>query len=122
MLPPVFALVSTDADCAAQLGAGDACRCYPFGDAPVDLTAAYVTWFTFAGEPENTLDDAPPSDRFVGQIDVWAESPAAVVAAARPVRAAIERFGQVIAYNPSDRDPETGRYRMSFDAEFVVKR
>ena len=122
MLPPVFALVSTDAGCTAKLGAGDACRCYPFGDAPVDVTRPYVTFFTVAGSAENTQADAPPSDRFVGQIDAWADSPAAAVSTAQAVRSAVERYGQVTAYNPSDRDPETGRYRYSFDAEFVVKR
>lgn len=122
MLPPVFALVSTDAACGAIFGAGSASRCWPFGSAPVDVATPYITWFTVAGGADNTLADAPGSDRFVGQIDVWADSPGAAVNGARAVRAAIERYGQIDNYNPSDRDPETGRYRMSFDAEFIVKR
>lgn len=122
MLPPVFALLSVDAAVGALIGTGNACRCYPFGSAPADVVSPYVTWYTVAGSPDNMLSDTPASDQFVGQIDIWSDTIASAVAAATAVRNAIEAYGQVTQYNPSDRDPATGRYRMSFDAEFVVKR
>lgn len=122
MLPPVFALASTDATCAPLIGAGDACRCYPFGQAPADVAKPYVTWYVVAGDAENSLADLPPSDRFVGQLDVWGDDAVSTVNAARALRGAIEKYGSVTGYNPSDRDPETGRYRYSFDADFIVAR
>lgn len=122
MLPPIFSLLSTNAAVGALIGVGSACRCYPWGNAPPDVVSPYVTWYTVAGLPDNTLSDTPATDEFVGQIDIWGDTGASAVAAATAVRAAIETYGNVTQYNPSDRDPATGRYRMSFDAEFVVKR
>lgn len=122
MLPPVFSLLSNDAAVGALLGAGNACRVYPWGSAADGVARPYVTWFTVAGQPENLLAGTPASDRFVGQIDVWADSIATLVPAATAVRNAIETYGQVTNYNPSDRDPDTGRFRYSFDADFIVKR
>lgn len=122
MLPPVFALLSANAAVGALIGAGNACRCYPFGSAPPDVVSPYITWYTVAGSPDNTLSDTPASDQFLGQIDIWSDDIGGAVTTATAARNAIETYGQATQYNPSDRDPATGRYRMSFDAEFVVKR
>lgn len=122
MLPPLFDLLSTDAACIALLGAGDAARVYSWGAAKQDVARPYVTWLVVFGQPENTLADVPPTDSFTVQVDCWGETGESAKAVAIAVRNAIETTGYVTAYNPSDRDPETLRYRMSFDAEFHVKR
>lgn len=122
MLPPIFALLSTAPAVTALVGAGDAARVYPWGEAQPDLVRPYVTWMVVAGAPENSQADAPPVDRFVVQLDCWGDTGTSAKAVAVAVRDAIETIAHVTAYNPSDRDPDTGRYRMSFDAEFHVKR
>lgn len=122
MLPPIFAMVSVDAACGAVLGTGDACRIYPFGDAPPDVARPYVNWSVVTGSAHNTLADAPPADAMTVQVDCWGDTLASAKAAAIAVRDALERMGSVAGYNPNDRDPETGRYRMSFDIEFQLIR
>lgn len=122
MIPPLFALLSADAAVGAQLGAGSACRVYPWGQAPDTVARPYATWYVVAGGPENTMSDTPGVDRYVVQVDVWGDSTGSVVAAGTAVRNCIETMGAVTAYNPSDRDTATGRYRVSFDAEIHVKR
>ena len=122
MLPPVFSLLSSDAGCTALLGAGAACRAYPFGEAPADVTKPYVTWFIVSGFAHATLADAPAADAMVVQVDCWGEKAASVKSVAIAVRGALEAAGNVVNYNPSDRDPETKRYRLSFDIEFQLRR
>lgn len=122
MLPPVFSLLSNDAAVGALLGAGNACRVYPWGSAADNVAKPYVTWYVVTGIAENTQSDPPPMDSFTTQIDVWGDDTGSTVAAAQAVRNAIETIAYVTGYNPSDRDPDTGRFRYSFDAEFVVKR
>lgn len=122
MIPPIFGLLSTWPALAPLVGAGNAARVYPFGKAPVEVLRPYVTWMVIGGDAENTMADAPPLDRFVIQIDVWADTITSANTVARAVRDAIETTGYVVAYNPSDDDEATGRYRLSFDAEFHAMR
>lgn len=122
MLPPVFALLSTAPAVTALLGAGNAARVYSWGEAKPDVARPYVTWMLVAGTAENTQADAPPVDRYVIQMDCWGDTGSSAKGVAAAVRDVIETTGYVVAYNPSDRDPETGRYRMSFDVEIHVRR
>lgn len=122
MLPPVFALVSADTACTSLLGAGAACRIYPFGAAPPDVARPYANWSVVTGSAHNTLADTPPGDAVTVQVDCWGDTLASAKASAIAVRDALERMGSVSGYNPNDRDPETGRYRMSFDIEFQLRR
>lgn len=122
MLPPVFSLLSNSPACTALLGSGQACRVYPFGEAPADVARPYVTWYVVTGSAHNTLADAPAADAMTVQVDCWGDTLASAKASAIAVRDALERMGSVAGYNPNDRDPETKRYRLSFDIEFQLKR
>jgi hypothetical protein len=122
MIPDIFYLLSGDVGVAALLGADDACRVFPAGSAPPDVATPYVTWQLIAGSPENLMSDKPGSDRCVIQFDAWGDAHASTKAATLAVRDAVETVGYVVAFNPSDRDNETNRYRYSFDAEFHVMR
>ncbi|MGV8944663.1 tail completion protein gp17 [Thermomonas sp.] len=122
MLPPIFTMLSTDAACTALLGTGSASRVYPFGEAPADVPRPYVTWFVVGGFAHSTLADKPAADEMTVQVDCWADTAASAKAVAMAVRDSLETIGDLTNYNPSDRDPETKRYRMSFDIEIQLKR
>ena len=122
MIPPVFTLLSSDALVGQKIGAGAACRCYPAGDAPEGVARPYVTWLIVGGEAHRILSGVPSSDRFVVTVDIWSDDEPSLRAAAEPVRYVLENAGDIIRYNDCGRDPDTGRYRYSFDWEYIARR
>lgn len=118
MTPGVYPLLSA----APAVTALVADRIYGFGDAAQGVTRPYITWFTVAGTPENLLSGAPPLDRFRCQVDCWGDTPASATAVAIAARDALEAAGHIVSINPSDRDPDTNLFRMSFDWEQIVLR
>ena len=121
MIPPIFAICSADPGVAAVLGAGLDCDLYPFGEAPPGL-ATYVVWQHVGGLPENYLSDTPDMDRFAIQVDCWAPDSATALSVAAALRDAIEPHAHITRWSGAERDPETRRYRFSFDVDWWLGR
>lgn len=121
MITPFYKLCAADAAVVALLGAPP--RIYTFGYADDESKVyPYVTFQVVSGLPENFLSGRPDADQISIQIDVWASKPASAQAVASAVRRAIELDGYITAWRGESRDTETGSYRVSFDADFIVKR
>lgn len=121
MYPPIFSVCSANSGVTAVLGSSP-CRLYPFGEAPDNIAAPYAVWQTISGSSENYLGNSPDADNFVIQVDVYADSASAARAAALALRNAIESSAYVLAWNGETRDPDTNRYRYSFDVSWIVQR
>lgn len=121
MTPPIFPVCSADAGVAAVLGAGLDCRLYPFGEAEPGINV-YATWQHIGGAPENYIDTTPDIDRFALQIDCWGPDNATVIRIAEALRDAIETYAHIIRWGGAERDPETRRYRLSFDVDWWLDR
>ena len=121
MYPPLFATLAASTAVKALIGTSPV-RCYPAGEAPQGVTAPYVTWQTIAGSPENYLGNTANMDGFTAQVDVWADSVTSARAVASAVRTALEPVSYVVALRGESRDPDTNRYRYSFDVDFLASR
>lgn len=122
MIPPIFTTLSVAAPVTAIIGAGNACRCYPFGFAPQGTQIPYVTWTTVSGLPMNKLTQGSFCDAMRAQVDCWSSSGAGALALADAVRAALEPVGVCVSLNLNEKDAETQIYRYSMDFEFIVNR
>ena len=122
MIPPIFATLSANAGVTAIIGAGDNCRCYPFGFAKQGTVIPYVTWMKVSGQPLNRLSKGGFTDRIRAQVDCWAADSAGALALARAVRTALETTSCMVSLNLTERDVETRLYRYSMDFEFQVNR
>jgi hypothetical protein len=127
MIAPVFTLLAADPAVTAIIGTNPV-RCFPAGNIPQvpieQQTAQFpcVTWQTVGGMPENIMDDRPPIDHQRIQIDCWATDigggfPAAE-SLANAVQHSLELVGRCVSLNGHDFEPDTRRYRVSFDFSF----
>lgn len=121
MYPPIYTVCAAVAAVKAVLGTGPT-RLYPFGDAPQDVALPYAVWSVIGGNPENLLGEVPDVDRFLLQVDVYAETVTEAREAAEALRDAIETEAYVVSWSGESTDPETRRKRYSFDAEWHVQR
>lgn len=130
MMPPVFALLSAAAPVTAIIGTAPV-RAYPAGVIPqnADGTAnnalmPAITWQLVTGIPENYLCQAPTIDRMRVQVDCWALTLSAADALGNAARTALEdgAANTVVALNGHDYEPDTKRFRVSFDIEIWVSR
>lgn len=121
MFPPIFATCAAAPGVTALLGASPT-RLYPFGEAPHGVACPYAVWQTVGGVPENYLGDRPDIDSFSLQVDVYAETGASARAVAVALRDAIEPNAHITRWGGESRDPETGRYRVSFDVDWLTHR
>lgn len=122
MIPPIFATLSANAGVTAIIGAGNNCRCYPFGYAKQGTTIPYVTWNTVSGVPENKLLSGSFFDKLRVQLDCWSNLDSQALALAQAVRTSLESVSCMVSVNPTDRDPDTNLYRYSMDFEFQINR
>ena len=118
MLPPIYSILSTASAVTAIVGN----RIYPHADAPLDVTAPYVTWFVAGGAPVNTLSEPPLVDQMTVQIDCWHNTSAGVIALAESVRDAIEPHAHVTGYPINARDAETQLYRFGLQLDWWLSR
>lgn len=121
MFPPIFSVCAADAGVTAVLGSSPT-RLYPFGEAPQGVTAPYAVWQVISGAPENYLADRPDLDGYTVQVDVYGDTDTQVAGAATAIRDAIELKSHIVRWGGQSRDPDTNRYRISFDSDWLTPR
>src|SRR5690606_23916632 len=121
MYPDIFQLAKNSPAVTALLGSNPV-RFWPFGTAPQGEERPYAVHQLVYGNPNNTLS-CPPSEDVMGvQIACYAEGVRPVGAVAAGLRDAIGGdFNRVVAGSGEDFEPATGRWRVSFTAEFFVE-
>lgn len=121
MYPPIFATCAAAPAVTALLGTSPV-RIYPFGEAPQAGPYPYAAWQTVGGAPENYLGDRPDLDSYTLQVDVYADTAASARAVAEALRDAIEPHAYITRWGGESKDPSTGRYRISFDVDWLTHR
>ena len=121
MFPPIFAVCAADPAVTALLCATPT-RFYPFGEAPQGVIYPYAVWQLVGGQPENYINQRPDIDNYTLQVDVYADTVASARAVASALRDAIELHAYITRWGGESVDPETKRYRISFDADWFVHR
>lgn len=121
MFAPVFQVCSASAAVTALLGVAPT-RLYPFGEAPQGAVYPYAVWQAVGGAPENFLAGRPDADSYTTQVDVYADTAASAREVAKALRDAVELVAHVVAWRGESRDPETKKYRFSFDVAWIVRR
>lgn len=121
MIAPIFSVCSASAAVTALLGSSPV-RIYAFGLNDDAVIYPYAVWQNVGGAPEMYLGTKPDFDSFSLQVDVYAETVASATAVAKALRDAIEPYAYITRWGDQDRDPETKRYRYSFDVDWIVKR
>lgn len=118
-LPPVFTILAATSAVTAIVGTNPV-RVFPAGDIPQGQLLPAVAWQGIGGLPYNLLSDRPPADHQRVQIDCWAHEFGVADNLANEVRYALELSGYLVSLNGSDYDPETKRFRVSFDWNFIT--
>lgn len=121
MFAPIFEKVAADLASTALLGAAPT-RLFPAGEAPEGVAYPYATWAQVGGSPENYITNRPDIDLHSIQVDIWAKELSDARDVARALRDAIEAHAYITRWGGELRDPETGSYRISFDADWYVHR
>jgi len=121
MIAPIFSVCAASPSVVALLG-GDTLRLYPFGQQDDNVVYPYVVWQNVTGSPENYLAQRPDVDSFTLQVDAYADTVDDVIAVAAALRDAIEPYAYITRWGGQEKDPETRRYRYSFDVDWIVKR
>lgn len=122
MIAPLFPVCAASLAVTALLGAKPKVRIYPFGENPEKPVYPYVVWQNVGGASPMYLDTTPDVDSFSLQIDVYADTGAQAIAVAAAVRDAIERHAYITRWGGQSIDPDTKKYRYSFDVSWIVKR
>ncbi len=121
MFTPLFDAIKASSAVTNLIGTSPV-RFYSFGDAPATVTKPYAVYRTVYGSPDNILEGTPGSDTFGFQIDAYGLTGASVEALSIALRAAIEPFAYITAYNGDGRDPDTKNYFDSFTVDWMKVR
>lgn len=121
MIAPIFAVCAASPRVRALLGS-DPLRVYPFGMQDDAVVYPYAVWQNVTGSPENYLAQRPDADAFTLQVDAYADTVDEVINVAAALRDAIEPHAHITRWGGQEKDPETKRYRYSFDVEWIVPR
>ncbi len=121
MYPPIFQVCAADTDVTAILGTGPT-RLYPAGEAPQSVDSPYGVFQTISGSPENYLSGRPDIDSVTVQVDIYGNTYESVILAYIAVRNSLELKAQIVRYSGPTKESETGRYRVSFDSDWWVRR
>lgn len=121
MIAPIFAVCAASQAVKYLLGTNPV-RLYPFGMQDDNIVYPYAVWQNIDGSPENYLNQRPDADRYSLQVDVYGDTDFDVIAVSRALRDAIEGNAHITRWGEQTRDPETGKYRYSFDIDWIVQR
>lgn len=125
MFPPIAALIAGSASVKALIGTNPI-RFWPFGQAQKNASGVvetpYVVWQTIYGPPENYLNRTPDIDNWGVQIDVYADTATSVRSVAKALRDVLEPHAHITGWRGESIDPDTNKYRYSFDVEFWTPR
>ncbi len=121
MFTPLYDAIKASSTVTNLIGVNPV-RFYAFGDAPATVTKPYVVYRTVYGSPENLLAGTPDIDSFGFQIDAYGLTGASVEALSIALKAAIEPFAYVTAFNGDGRDPDTKNYFDSFTVDWIHNR
>jgi hypothetical protein len=121
VIAPVFTICASSAAVRECLGDSPV-RLYPFGMTDDILVYPYAVWQNISGAPGMYLDRVPDYDAYSVQIDVYGDTDSDVISAAVALRDAIEPRGYVTRWGNQGRNPDTLKYRYSFDVDFIVNR
>lgn len=121
MYPPIFETAVKSTALKSALGTNPT-RLFLFGMAPEGVADPYAVWQVVGGSPENYLAGRPDMDGFTIQLDVYGTTAAQVRDAVKALRDALEIHAYVTSWRGESRDPETKRYRASFDMSWYVSR
>ncbi len=121
MIAPIFKVCAASHAVTALIGDSPV-RLYPFGLQDDNVVYPYVVWQNISGYPENYLDKRPDADSYTLQVDVYADTVASAASVAAALRDAIEPHAYITRWGGQSRDPETKRYRYSFDVDWIVLR
>ena len=84
--------------------------------------APFVVWMRQAVVPENNLSQRPPGDRLSLAVDVFARTEQERDNLLTAARDAIEAVGHVLTIQSLGQEPDTGWWRMTFDADIFHPR
>ncbi|WP_219372118.1 MULTISPECIES: DUF3168 domain-containing protein [Citrobacter] len=121
MIAPIFPVCASSPEVTALLGSNPV-RIYPFGIQDDNVVYPYAVWQNVSGSPENFLNQRPDADMHSLQVDIYADTPDEAIAVAQAMRNAIEVKANIVRWGSQTRDPETLRYRYSFDVDWIVNR
>lgn len=122
MYPPIFPVCSYSADLTALLGSPPQMRLYQFGLSPQLVSYPYAVWQIVSGGPENFLAHRPDADAYTVQVDVYADTASSARNVAEAIRDAIELQSYIVGWRGESIDPETKKYRLGFDVDWIVQR
>lgn len=121
MIAPIFKVCSASQAVTTLIGSNPV-RLFPFGLQDDNVEYPYVVWQNISGEPGNYLDRRPDVDSYTLQVDIYSDAVESAKAVAMALRDAIEPHAYITRWGAQSRDPETKRYRYSFDVDWIVKR
>lgn len=121
MGPIIFPTAAASAGVVAFFGPNPV-RLYDFDEARQNTPKPYAVYRDVTGSPENYLGNLPDMDRYLTQIDVFADTKAAARQGAELLRDALEPTMYVTNWRGGQRDPDTNNFRYSFDVESYTPR
>jgi hypothetical protein len=121
MIAPIFPVCAASPEVTVLLGSNPV-RIYPFSIQDDKVIYPYAVWQNLSGSPENFLNQRPDADSFSLQVDIYADTPEETMAVAKAMRNAIEVKANIVRWGAQTRDPDTLKYRYSFDVDWIVTR
>lgn len=123
MIGQVFQLIKNDPVSYSYFKGQDGIevKAFPFGEAPTNIQPPYAVYQTVSGSPLNQLSGRPQTDYVAIQVDVYAASQQAAYDGYKAIEHALELSGYVTGLNEFSKDPDTNRWRASFDYSYYTQ-